>query len=1653
MVGGEPSMSRTIEERIVGMRFDNKQFKEGISETLTDLQKLDKGLQLKEGTKGLQGISAAAKATTLDSVGSSVESINSKFSVMGIIGMTALAEITRGAMSAGRSLIKNIFDPIVEGGKRRALNIEQAKFQFKGLGMDVEATMADASYAVDGTAYSLDAAAKVAGQLGASGMRAGEEMRSSLRAISGVAAMAGSSYEDVGNIFTKVAGQGRLMGDDLLRMSSRGINAAAILAKELGTTEAAVRKMVSNGQIDFKMFSEAMDKAFGEHATAANETFTGALSNMKAALARTGAPIATSAMENLMHVFNAIRPVINNVNKALEPFNKWLDTIFISARKLVVGFFNQFDEKWFENLTSSMKETTGEATRFQRIFAGVKVILEFVWTIAKGLGKTFVWLFNVLKPVFDLMISTLAVIGDLLVKGKEAMKPFIDQLVKMGDSFKEWTKNIGLSEIPMRILTGIVEGLTKGIEWLNKQFRKKDDVTTYSESLDTMASKAGPLSKLGDILSTIFGVIQKGIEKVAPLFEWAWGVISKVFNLIKEQVSKLMETMTGDGVANIIKNGLIFTLISGVTKLVDSLKSGTDSFKGLVDNIQTLLDGVAGALKAWQNDLNAGALKKIATALLILAGALLILSMIDTDKMLVSLGAATTMMVELMVAMKVLEKFVKPGITTMMATGVGLVSFSLAILLMAGALKKISDIDTDKMLGSLGALSAIIISLGITAKLMDGVKIKASTGVMLLVLAIAVKILAGVAKSVADIPWTSALKATGLIAMWLGSLVAAMAILNKMQPSPATSAAIMYTMAGAVKTLGDTALIIADIPWRKALKATGVMSTLLIALATSARIMGESKITLRSSIAILAMGYTVKILGGVALTISEIPWRKAIKSTGVMSALIGVLSVSMVMLDKVKITARTVLAIATMSYSVKMLGELIDVISPIPWRKAIKSAGIISIFIGALASSMVIMDGVKIGVRTSIAILTMGLVIRMLGQIVDIIAPIPWRKAIKATGVISTFIASLVISMLMLDKVKITARTSGTVLMFGIVVQMLGITAEKLSEIPWRKAIKSTGMILVFMAGLTLSIKTMDKAKISARTVVMILAMTKSIQMLGDLVKMISEIPWTSALKGLLVVEALLISLTASMLLIDGVGGIGASVSMILMATALKILSASLIDMASVPWTSLIKSLGAFVAILAIVAVGISVFAALAPAIVTLSGALMSAVIPVAALGLSFIALGAGLQAIASAASIGAAGIGVAIGAILKELPKLFKVIGEGFIEFIKVLIDNADTLKEAFISFGTMIIDGLINLMPKVGELLLAFITMVIDTLLEAIPQFIELGVTLITGFLQGVMQVAPTLVDTGILLIKELLRGVRETVPDIVETAFSVMLSLLKGIRDNIGELVTVGIETMVNFVLGIAESLGLVIDAAFKTVIAFINGLADAIRNNSVDLAAAGLNLLSAVLEGMVGIGAMFMDIGGEIVSGVWEGIKSMGSWLTDQVGGFFGGIVDGVKDFFGIASPSKLFKTFGGFIVEGFGIGIDDNADIMSSSMNNLYDVTMKPAQRLMDDLVNLLDDDPDFSPTITPVLDMDMVDEGLAGLLDQQLGIGIATKGLIGLADAITEKDTNPKQTQVVNNVYNTYEFEQNNTSPEALSQIDIYRRTKLQFDMFRKVTE
>lgn len=97
-------MSKTIDERVVEMRFDNKNFESNVKDTMTTLDKFKQSLNFNGATKGLENIESASKKVTMTGLSSAVETIQNKFSAMEVIGITALANLTNQAVNYGKNL-------------------------------------------------------------------------------------------------------------------------------------------------------------------------------------------------------------------------------------------------------------------------------------------------------------------------------------------------------------------------------------------------------------------------------------------------------------------------------------------------------------------------------------------------------------------------------------------------------------------------------------------------------------------------------------------------------------------------------------------------------------------------------------------------------------------------------------------------------------------------------------------------------------------------------------------------------------------------------------------------------------------------------------------------------------------------------------------------------------------------------------------------------------------------------------------------------------------------------------------------------------------------------------------------------------------------------------------------------------------------------------------------------------------------------------------------------------------------------------------------------------------------------------------------------------------------------------------------------------
>lgn len=263
-----------------------------------------------------------------------VKTTSKGFAAIGKLGLGALTTIGGGIAALA-----------AKGGFSRALNIENAQAKLKGLGHSAEAIgeiMANANMAVKGTAYGLDEAATVAASAVASGIKPGEQLTKVLKTVGDTAQIAGMGFSDAGAIFTSVMARGKLQGDDMLQLTSRGVPVLQALSDQLGVSTQDVADMVSKGKVDFATFATALDKYLGGSALAAGETFSGAMANVRAALSRLGQKVATPALDALRDTFNVLTPAIDKVNTAVQPLADQLGAKLSGAVQTVTPWIQRF---------------------------------------------------------------------------------------------------------------------------------------------------------------------------------------------------------------------------------------------------------------------------------------------------------------------------------------------------------------------------------------------------------------------------------------------------------------------------------------------------------------------------------------------------------------------------------------------------------------------------------------------------------------------------------------------------------------------------------------------------------------------------------------------------------------------------------------------------------------------------------------------------------------------------------------------------------------------------------------------------------------------------------------------------------------------------------------------------------------------------------------------------------------------------------------------------------------------------------------------------------------------------------------------------------------------------------------------------------------
>lgn len=1036
-------MSKTIDQKVVEMQFDNAQFEENVSTSMSTLEKLKQSLNFDGASKSFENIERAANNVSFEKIASGVEALENRFSTMGIAGMRVIGNMTDSMIGFVKKGINFVTDSIVQGGKKRAMNLENAHFQLQGLLKDeaaVQAIMKNVNDSVDGTAYSLDAAAKVASQYAATGMRAGDKMFSALRAVAGVAAMTNSEYEETGEIFTTVAGNGRLMGAQLNQLASRGLNAAATLATYLNKSESEVRDMVSKGKISFETFAAAMDDAFGEHAKKANETFTGSLSNVKAALARIGALFISPLIEQngaLVKLFNTLREKINDIKSAMIPIADSVTKTVMNMANKLSGFIAKIDAKMLiESLKNSLDglmsiiKPIKEA--FIEIFPPITAqhllkITEYIRDLtakfklndkqAAKLKSTFKGLFSIIKLGISVVTKIVSAVATLVGKLFGLSGSVLDITGSLGDFVSRIVTSITKSNLFGKSVDKITGFLGKAI----------DKTKEFTEAITNKIKLPNYFDKFVNVIKKIGEVISKVAKKVSSA---ASGIGKAIWDIF---LNGGLDNLVG------LVNGGIFTSflldLKGFTKgLKDFNKEDKKEAKksgGIKDSIIDVLNSVKESLEDFQKNIKAGTILKIAIAVAVLAAALLTISKVPVEKLGASLGAVTALFGETLGALAIFEKINGDYNGAFRAVSI-IVAMSLSLLILASAVKKLSDLGWEGLAEGVIGVSALMYAVVGAAKLMSkGGKDISKGAYQLVIMAVALKIMASVCKDLSKLSLEDLGKGVSSVAVILLEFAGFAALMERIDTDELMRSSFSLILIGvAMEIFADACAKFGNMEWVDLGKAGAAIAGILLIASGFGKLSQYSGDIEKSSISLILIGAAMEIFADVCTKFGQLEWEQLGKAGAAIAGILILVTAFNAISEKFDGIIKSAISLAIIGVALEILQDALGKMGNISWEEYGKQMAVLG---GSLVILSIALMAMKESIAGAAALIIASVALTILAGALAILGAMSWGSVIKGLVSIAGTLAILGAAGYLLEPVvPVIVALTGAVALFGL---------------------------------------------------------------------------------------------------------------------------------------------------------------------------------------------------------------------------------------------------------------------------------------------------------------------------------------------------------------------------------------------------------------------------------------------------------------------------------------------------------------------------------------------------------------------------------------------------------------------------------------------
>lgn len=1081
------------------MKLDNEQFKARAAETTSIFGKLKQALsnvgnnKLGKVTNDLAGIQRSANGINLSSLASSVDSIASRFSTLGVVATTALANITNRAVNAGLQLQRSLStQPIMDGFREYEMKMGSiqtilSNTEWMGTNLDdVKKSLGELNDYADQTIYNFAQMTQNIGRFTAAGASL-DDATIAIKGMGNLAATAGANTEQLNRAMYQVSqalagGTFQLMDWNSLEEASMGgkktKDALMATADALGVARdksKSFRESLKDGWLTSEVFLETM-KQFGNDesmikAATTVRTFTGMMDALKESIGSGWAEsweIIFGDFEQATVFWTAISDLIGGVfDKQTKARNDLLRSLANDGglEKLgeviqnvgtpIIQIFKSIGEAFknafpsnggqgilnavagLANLTEHLRMSDSTVKNVTTIFTGLFSIISSGIQIVKIFGTAIMSLL----PGFD---SAGGGVLDLVAR-----------IFELPIAFNEYLKTGALAEKLTNGLSTVFAGLGSVLSFIGNGFRGFADVV--GQSISILASgdfTGGAMSKENPLVGILMGLREafaSTFNYIASInFGAIWGGISSFFEGIGDTFSWAKDKLAGfvDFIKNIIPTisdnqgwllagGGIAALSAIIWKAYEMVRNLQSPFK-MVNDLTEVVESVGDALGAFTLGIHVKSLLTIALAVGVLAVSLKMLSDLDAGQITTGLYMIVGSLTAMVGALAIMSKF---DITGSFGATLAIVGMSVAIAALAGAVKILSNMSYGEITKGIVGLVGILGTLSGAIILMSTYGAAFSVGALqFIAIAGAITILLFAINKIADINPGDIAK--GLTT--LGILLAEMALFIKLASTRSAtltaSAAGILATAGAIVIMVHAMKQIADLNIGEIVKGLGSIGILLGMLGTFA-VVSSNKGLMSTGTGLLLMAGALTALIVPILTLGNTPLDTLAKGLGAMAiALVALGATSKLMTASIP----AAIAIGLLAVSLNLLIVPIAALGAMSWQS-------LALGIGAVAVALLAIGGVAalLGAATlpmlgfGVAILALGAGMALLGKGLVIFSTMAVASMTVAITAIGAFITGFIA---LLPAITDLVAKIGTAIL-GVMVNMAPKIADALGEL------------------------------------------------------------------------------------------------------------------------------------------------------------------------------------------------------------------------------------------------------------------------------------------------------------------------------------------------------------------------------------------------------------------------------------------------------------------------------------------------------------------------------------------------------------------------------------------------------------------------------